>query len=177
VKLLPLSGLTGLRGLLATLDADFHLPGNSGLARCAPRHRVLMNFTLAKDGWLVSFLEEDCRTSVPRHFVFQSELKILDLARHGGAEFNLAGRQAIEHGISMGRGSVWLKLTREQYAKLRMLGSWLGVPIECTKVEVDPYKGQTQEAKSLKAEDILGLGGLDCSTLLVFRARGFCHNA
>jgi hypothetical protein len=36
-----------------------------------------------------------------------------------GAEFNLAGRQAIEHGISMGRGSVWLKLTREQYAKLR----------------------------------------------------------
>jgi hypothetical protein len=39
--------------------------------------------------------------------------------RHGGAEFNLAGRQAIEHGISMGRRSVWLKLTREQYAKLR----------------------------------------------------------
>jgi hypothetical protein len=51
--------------------------------------------------------------------VFQSELKILDLAQHGGAEFNLAGRQAIEHGIGMGRGSVWLKLTREQYDTLR----------------------------------------------------------
>jgi hypothetical protein len=51
--------------------------------------------------------------------VFQSELKILDLAQHGGAEFNLAGRQAIEHGISMGRGSVWLKLTGEQYDTLR----------------------------------------------------------
>jgi hypothetical protein len=35
-----------------------------------------MNFMLAKDGWAVSFLEEDCRTSLPRHFVFQSELKI-----------------------------------------------------------------------------------------------------
>jgi hypothetical protein len=94
-------------------------PGERYCARCAPRHRVLMQFMLAKAGWSVSFLEEDCKTSLPRNFVFQSELKILDLATHGGAEFNLAGRQAIEHGISMGRGSVWLKLTREQYAKLR----------------------------------------------------------
>jgi hypothetical protein len=77
-----------------------------------------MQFRLAKDGWTVSFVEEDCRTSLPRHFVFQDAVKILELARHGGAEFNLAG-QAIEHGISMGRGSVWLKLAREQYAKLR----------------------------------------------------------
>jgi hypothetical protein len=36
-----------------------------------------------------------------RHFVFRGELKILDLARHSGAEFNLAGRQAIEHGINL----------------------------------------------------------------------------
>jgi hypothetical protein len=79
-----------------------------------PRHRVLMNFMLVKKGWVVSFLEKDCKSSLPRHFTFQSELKILDLARHGGAEFNLAGRQAIEHGIEMGRGSVWLKLTQEQ---------------------------------------------------------------
>ena len=57
---------------------------------------------------------QELRTSLSRDLIFQSELKILDLARHGGAEFNLAGRQAIEHGISMGRGSVWLK-----YAKLR----------------------------------------------------------
>ena len=80
-----------------------------------------MNFMLAKDGWSVSFLQEDCLDSLPRHFVFQSELKILDLARHGGAEFDLAGRQAIEHGISMGRGSVWLKLTRDQY------GNYVGI--------------------------------------------------
>lgn len=77
-------------------------PGERYCTRCAPRHKVLMQFMLAKDGWTVSSLEEDCKTSPPRHFIFQSELKILDLARHGGAEFNLAGRQAIEHRISMG---------------------------------------------------------------------------
>jgi hypothetical protein len=39
--------------------------------------------------------------------------------RCGSAELNLAGRQAIERGISMGRGSVWLSLNPEQYAKLK----------------------------------------------------------
>jgi hypothetical protein len=38
-----------------------------------------MLFMLAKDGWSVSFLEEDCTTSLPLHLVFQSELKILDM--------------------------------------------------------------------------------------------------
>ena len=78
-----------------------------------------MQFTLAKEGWRVSFLEDDCKTSLPRKFVFQNEVKILDLARHGGAESNLAGRQALEHGIGRGRGFVWLNLTAEQYQTLR----------------------------------------------------------
>jgi hypothetical protein len=78
-----------------------------------------MQFILAKGGWSVSFLEPDLKTSLPRRFTFQNDVKILDLARRGGAEFNLAGHQAIEQGIAMGRGAVWLSLTREQYAKLR----------------------------------------------------------
>jgi len=49
---------------------------------------------------------------------FQDGVKVLDLARYGGAEFNLAGCQAIEQGIAMGRGTVWLSFTREQYSKL-----------------------------------------------------------
>jgi hypothetical protein len=93
-------------------------PDERYYARCAPRRRVLMQFMQAKAGWSVSFLEDDCRTSLPRRFTFQDEIKILDLAKHGGAERDLAGRQAIEHGIGMGRGSVWLKLTPEQYEKL-----------------------------------------------------------
>ncbi len=74
-----------------------------------------------KAGWSVPFLEEDCKTGLPRHSVFQSELKILNLGQHGGADLDFAGRQAIEHGIGMDRGSVWLKLTREQYDTLRRL--------------------------------------------------------
>ena len=78
-----------------------------------------MHFTLAKDGWSVTFLEQDLKTPLPRLILFQNDVKILDMARRGGAESNLAGRQAIEQGISMGRGADWLRLTREQYAKLR----------------------------------------------------------
>jgi hypothetical protein len=77
-----------------------------------------MQFMLAKGGWSVSFLEPDLKTSLPSRFTFQDDVKVLDLARHGGPEFNLAGRQAIEQGIAMGRGAVWLSLTREQYGKL-----------------------------------------------------------
>ena len=36
-----------------------------------------------------------------------------------GAEFNLAGRQAIEKGLMMGTYAVWLSLTTEQSSKLR----------------------------------------------------------
>ena len=45
-----------------------------------------MNFMLAKGGWRVSFLEEDCKTVLRRHLVFQDEAKILDMAMRGGAE-------------------------------------------------------------------------------------------
>ena len=91
-------------------------PGERHCKRCAPRHRVYMHFILAKGCWSVTFLEEDLKTSLPRRFVFQNDVKILDLARRGGAEFNLAELQAIEHGISMGRGAVWLSLTLDRRA-------------------------------------------------------------
>jgi hypothetical protein len=45
--------------------------------------------------------------------------KILELAEHASAFRDLACRQAIEHGISVGRGGVWLMLTGEQYGKLK----------------------------------------------------------
>jgi hypothetical protein len=41
------------------------------------------------------------------------------MAERGGALRDLASRQAVDYGISMGRGSVWLNLTEEQYAKLK----------------------------------------------------------
>jgi hypothetical protein len=50
---------------------------------------------------------------------FSSPDKILQLAELAGVLKDLAARQAIEHGIEMGRGGVYLMLTPEQYAKLK----------------------------------------------------------
>jgi hypothetical protein len=79
-----------------------------------------MHFRLAKEGCSVTFFEENLKTSLPRRFVFQNDVKILDLARSGGAEFNLAGRQVIEQGPPWAKGPLDLVLTRERYAKLRV---------------------------------------------------------
>ena len=78
-----------------------------------------MHFMELPSGWRITFLEEDLKTPLPRKLQFQDDLKILDMARRGGADFSLAGRQAIEQGIATGRGAVWLNLTLDQYRKLQ----------------------------------------------------------
>jgi hypothetical protein len=98
-------------------------PDPTGIARerycdrCVPRRRVYMFFMNAKGGWHCQFLEEDLKTPLPKTLTFQSPDKIMELAER--ATMNLEGRQAIEYGINMGRGSVWLKLTGEQYGRLK----------------------------------------------------------
>jgi hypothetical protein len=87
--------------------------------RCEPRRKVYMHFMLATDGWRVTFLEDDLKTPLPRKMIFQDSIKVIEMALRGGAGKVLADRQAIEHGISLGRGSAWLSLTSEQYAKLK----------------------------------------------------------
>jgi len=41
--------------------------------------------------------------------------------------FNLAGRQAIDQGIAMGGGAVWLKLAAERYGELQPMSQMDGV--------------------------------------------------
>lgn len=53
--------------------------------RCAPRHRVCMHSMLAKGGWYVTVVGPDLKASLYRRFVFQNDVKILDLARRRGA--------------------------------------------------------------------------------------------
>ncbi len=74
---------------------------------------------MQSNGWYCQFLEADLKTPLPRKLTFAMPDKILQLAGHAGALKDLAARQAIEHGIAMGRGGVYLMLTREQYAKLK----------------------------------------------------------
>ena len=45
--------------------------------------------------------------------------KSFEIAERGGYKLTLENRQSIENAIAMGRGSIWLDLTQEQYAKLK----------------------------------------------------------
>jgi hypothetical protein len=77
-----------------------------------------MSFMNAKDGWYCQFLEPDLKTPLPRKFTFVTPDKVEELIRRGGGMRDLADRQAVEHGIEMGRGGVYLNLTEEQYRRL-----------------------------------------------------------
>jgi hypothetical protein len=80
-----------------------------------------MSFMLHK-GWTCSFLQADLRTSLPRKLDLSDPGKIFEIAERGGCNLNLEGRQALEHGIEIGRGGVWLELTETQYEKLLVPG-------------------------------------------------------
>ncbi|MDP9049203.1 MAG: hypothetical protein M3O31_00550 [Acidobacteriota bacterium] len=69
-------------------------------------------------GWYCQFLEEDLKTPLPRKLTFASSDKIMELAERAGALRNLESRQALEHGIGVGRGGVFLVLTDDQYREL-----------------------------------------------------------
>jgi len=72
-----------------------------------------------REVWHSSFHESDAKTSLPKKLNFTDSTKIIELAKRGTAFLNLEHRQGVEHGISMGRGGVWLNLTLEQCRKLK----------------------------------------------------------
>jgi hypothetical protein len=88
-------------------------------SRCEPRRKVYLYYMRVSEGWRCTFLQPDLKTPFGRRLIFQTPEKVMALAMRGGADNSLAGRQAIEYGIRMGRGSAWLLLTDEQYRKLR----------------------------------------------------------
>jgi hypothetical protein len=72
-----------------------------------------------RQGWQVQFLEADLRTPLPRTLAFTDPDKIRELARRGEAWSDSESRQMLEHAIETGRGGVYLRLTPDQYARLR----------------------------------------------------------
>ena len=79
--------------------------------------RVLMNFMVTR-AWHVSFLEPDCQTMLPFRLTFRDANKVRVMFQRFGSP-TLEDRQSLEHGISIGRGSAWLRLNEEQYRKLK----------------------------------------------------------
>jgi hypothetical protein len=67
-----------------------------------------------KEGWRVVFFDSFTQQRL-RVMSFQNEEKIIEMAKRGGALIDSASNQAIEKGISDGKGGAFLKLTPEQY--------------------------------------------------------------
>lgn len=59
----------------------------------------------------------DIRKPSFRAFAYPESL--LEMAERWGESRLLEDKQALEYAITKGRGSLWLKLTPEEYAKLR----------------------------------------------------------
>ncbi len=71
-----------------------------------------------RNGWLCQFLEKDLKTPLPRKVMPRCQEKVREMARR--AAMSLDVLQALDHGIEIGRGGVWLEFTDEQYQKLRV---------------------------------------------------------
>ena len=82
------------------------------------RHRVYLSFQ-DRHGWQCQFLEGDLQTPLPRRLNFASPDKIIELVERGGGFRDQESRLMLEQGIAMGRGGVFLRLTDEQFAKLK----------------------------------------------------------
>jgi hypothetical protein len=72
-----------------------------------------------RQGWQVEFLEADLKTPLPKKLTFTDPDKIRELAKRGEAWSDSESRQLLEHAIETGRGGVYLRLTPDQYARLR----------------------------------------------------------
>ena len=70
-------------------------------------------------GWQVQSVGADLKTPLPRQFTFKDPEKIRELAMRGEAMGTSEARQMLEYAIEVGRGCVCLRLTPDQYAKLR----------------------------------------------------------
>ena len=81
-------------------------------------HRVYLSFQF-RDDWRCQFLEQDLKTPLPRKLHFASPDKLIELVERGGGFPDQETRLMVSQGIAMGRGGIFLKLTEEQYAKLR----------------------------------------------------------
>ena len=84
------------------------------------RRRVYMSFQ-CRYGWHCQFLEQDLKTALPRKLHFTSADKMVELVKRGGGITDRKNRLMLDQAIATGRGGVFLRLTAEQYARLKPL--------------------------------------------------------
>jgi hypothetical protein len=82
------------------------------------RRRVYMYFQ-CRNGWQCQFLEADLKTALPKKLHFTSAAKVIELVERGGGITEQECRLMLDQAIAKGRGGIFLKLTLDQYAKLK----------------------------------------------------------
>ena len=83
--------------------------------------RVLLNFQNYRDLWNVHFIEDDCRTAIgarTRYFHFATEDGLRKFVMRCTPEDMADFEKCIR---SWGKGSCFVNLTDEQYAKLQIV--------------------------------------------------------
>jgi len=95
-----------------------HTPGEKWCERCKPPLKVVYMAFERKQGWRVVFFDSYTQQRL-RVLNFQDDGKLIELGKRCGALTNLEAKQSIENAISNGKGGVFLKLSPEQYAKLK----------------------------------------------------------
>jgi hypothetical protein len=95
-----------------------HKPGEQWCAACKPPVKMVYMSFERMEGWRVVFFDSYTQQRL-RVMNFQDGDNVIELARRGGALTNLEAKHAIEKGISNGKGGVFLKLSIEQYDKLK----------------------------------------------------------
>lgn len=95
-------------------------PGERLCSKCqSPGIRRVYMYYMFRQDWMCQFLEEDLKTPLPRRLHFKDAEKIRTIIDKVGNFANLQDRQALDYGLAIGRGGVWLQLTEEQYRRLR----------------------------------------------------------
>ena len=82
-------------------------------------HRVYLFFML-RNGWHCQFLEADLKTPLPLKLTFATPDKLVEIFERWGESRLLEDRSGLEYAIQMGRGSIWLILSPEEYKKLKL---------------------------------------------------------
>jgi hypothetical protein len=95
-----------------------HTPGERYCDRCRPPLKVVYVSFEKKASWHLVFSDSNSQQRLCT-LVFADDDKIVELAKRSGALTNLEAKQALEQGIYKGKGGMFLKLTPEQYAKLK----------------------------------------------------------
>jgi hypothetical protein len=81
-------------------------------------HKVYLYFQ-CRNGWNCQFLEQDLQTPLPRRLHFSTPDKVIEVIQRVGGLIDSESKTMVNLAIENGRGGVFLKLTDEQYAKLK----------------------------------------------------------